>query len=128
TGGKGWSDLTSVAASPSADVVALCDVDSSRDHLGRAAQRYPQARQYEDWRQLLDEGDDVHAVLVSTPDFMHAPIGLAAIQFGKHVYCEKPLTHTVFEARQMQAAAKQHGVVTQMGNQIQSHAAYRTAV
>src|SRR5690606_17378340 len=70
----------------------------------------------------------VQAVIVATPDFMHAPVALAAMQLGKHVYCEKPLTHTVYEARQMRMAAEKFGVVTQMGNQIQSHAAYRTAV
>ena len=68
------------------------------------------------------------AVIVSTPDHMHAPIALPAMQLGKHVFCQKPLTHTVFEARQMRLAAKKYGVVTQMGNQIQSHEAYRTAV
>lgn len=128
TGGKGWSDLNGVAASPAVEVAALCDIDHSPAHLGQAAEKYPSARQYADWRRLLDEADGVDGVIVSTPDFMHAPIGLAAMQLGKHVFCQKPLTHTVFEARQMQLAAKKNGVVTQMGNQIQSHAAYRTAV
>ena len=67
-------------------------------------------------------------MIVSTPDHMHAPIALPAMQLGKHVFCQKPLTHTVFEARQMRRAAEKYGVVTQMGNQIQSHEAYRTAV
>lgn len=128
TGGKGWSDLTGVAASPAVDVIGLCDIDSSSQHLGRAAEKYPQARQYADWRKLLDDSKDIHGVIVSTPDFMHAPISLAAMQLGKHVHCQKPLTHTVFEARQMQLAAKAKNLVTQMGNQIQSHSAYRTAV
>lgn len=128
TGGKGWSDLTGVAASPAVEVVALCNIDSSKDHLGRAAEKYPQASKYADWRKLLDEGKSVDGVIVSTPDHMHAPISLAAMHLGKHVFCQKPLTHTVFEARQMQLAAKKNNVVTQMGNQIQSHAAYRTAV
>lgn len=128
TGGKGWSDLNGVAASPAVEVAALCDIDSSKAHLGRAAEKYPHARQHADWRELLDESQDIQGVIVSTPDFMHAPIALAAMQLGKHVFCQKPLTHTVFEARQMNAAAKKNGVVTQMGNQIQSHTAYRTAV
>lgn len=128
TGGKGWSDLTAVAASPQVDVAALCNVDQSREHFGMAVERFPQARQYADWRLLLDESKDVDAVIVSTPDFMHAPIALPALHLGKHVFCEKPLTHTVFEARQMQLAASKFGCVTQMGNQIQSHSAYRTAV
>jgi len=128
TGGKGWSDLTSVAASPEVDVAALCNVDHSREHFGMATERFPQARQYIDWRKLLDESKDIDAVIVSTPDFMHAPIGLPALHLGKHVFCEKPLTHTVFEARQMRMAAEKFGGMTQMGNQIQSHTAYRTAV
>jgi predicted dehydrogenase len=128
TGGKGWSDLTATAASPHVNVVALCNVDESAEHLGRAAEAYPQARRYTDWRKLLDESRDIDAVIVSTPDHSHAPISLAAMELGKHVQCQKPLTHTVAEARQMRLAAKRSGVVTQMGNQIQSHVAYRTAV
>ncbi|MCU0715120.1 MAG: Gfo/Idh/MocA family oxidoreductase [Pirellula sp.] len=128
TGGKGWSDLLGVAASPAVDVAALCDVDSSKEHLGRAAEKYPAAKTFDDWRRVLDSMKDLHGVLVSTPDFMHAPISLAAIQLGKHVFCQKPLTHTVFEARQMRLAAQKAGIVTQMCNQIQSHSAYRTAV
>lgn len=127
-GGKGWSDLTGVAASPAVDVAMLCDIDSSAMHLGRAAEKYPQAKTFSDWRKVLDEGKRIEAVIVSTPDHMHAPISLAAMQLGKHVFCQKPLTHTVHEARQMKLAAKKYGVVTQMGNQIQSHEAYRTAV
>lgn len=128
TGGKGWSDLNGVAASPAVEVTALCDIDSSEKHLGRAAAKYPSAKTYADWRKLLDKPGEVDGVLVSTPDFMHAPISLAAMQQGKHVFCQKPLTHTVFEARQMQKAAKKYDLVTQMCNQIQSHSVYRTAV
>jgi predicted dehydrogenase len=128
TGGKGWSDLNSVAASPRVQVNALCDIDSSASHLGQAAEKYGSAKQYTDWRKLLDASHDIQGVLVSTPDFMHAPIALAAMQLGKHVFCQKPLTHTVYEARQMQKAAAEFKVVTQMCNQIQSHSAYRTAV
>lgn len=128
TGGKGWSDLNGVAASPQVDVVALCDIDSSAKHLGQAAEKYHSARQYADWRKLLDESKDIQGVLVSTPDFMHAPISLAAMHLGKHVFCQKPLTHSVHEARQMKLAAAKYGAVTQMCNQIQSHTAYRTAV
>lgn len=127
-GGKGWSDLTGVAASPLVEVVALCDIDEGPKCLGRAAEKYPSARRYTDFRKLLDEARDIDAVIVSTPDHMHAPISLAAMQLGKHVHCQKPLTHTVFEARQMRLAAKKYNLVTQMGNQIQSHSAYRTAV
>lgn len=127
-GGKGWSDLTGTAASPHVQVVALCDIDESKEHMGTAAEKFPDAKRYTDWRRLLDAARDFDAVIVSTPDHMHAPISLAAMQLKKHVQCQKPLTHTVFEARQLQKAAKKYGVVTQMGNQIQSHSAYRTAV
>ncbi|MFO0876376.1 MAG: Gfo/Idh/MocA family oxidoreductase [Gemmataceae bacterium] len=127
-GGKGWSDLTSVAASPHVQVVALCDIDESKAHLGQAAERYPAAKRYTDWRKLLDVAKSFDAVIVSTPDHMHAPVSLPMMQLGKHVFCQKPLTHTVHEARQMQQAAKKYNLVTQMCNQIQSHEAYRTAV
>ncbi len=128
TGGKGWSDLNGVAASPQVQVQAICDVDSSAEHLGQAAEKYPAARRFDDWRKLLDDSNDIQGVMVSTPDFMHAPISLAAMQLGKHVFCQKPLTHSVFEARQMRLAARASNVKTQMCNQIQSHSAYRTAV
>ena len=128
TGGKGWSDVTSVAASPHVEVVALCDVDDGPEFLGRAAEKFSHAKRYPDWRRLLEKPGEFDAVIVSTPDHMHAPIALAALALGKHVHCQKPLTHTVFEARQMTLAARRAGVATQMGNQIQSHPAYRTAV
>ncbi|PQO44298.1 Gfo/Idh/MocA family protein [Blastopirellula marina] len=128
TGGKGWSDLQGVAASPAVEVVALCNIDSSAPHLGRAAETYPAARTYADYRKLLDKSDDIDGVIVSTPDFMHAPVSLSAMDLGKHIFCQKPLTHTVKEARDMKLAADKKNLVTQMGNQIQSHSAYRTAV
>lgn len=128
TGGKGKSDLDGVAASPSVGVTALCNIDSTKPHLGWAAEKYASAKTYVDWRKTLDDAKDFDAVIVSTPDHMHAPIGLAAMAQGKHVFCQKPLTHTLHEARQMTLAARKAGVVTQMGNQIQSHEAYRTAV
>ncbi|MFI4876308.1 MAG: Gfo/Idh/MocA family protein [Blastopirellula sp. JB062] len=129
TGGKGWSDLVGVAASPAVEVTALCNVDSSAAHLGRAAEKYPSARTYADYREMLDKsGGEIDGVIVSTPDFMHAPISMAAMDLDKHVFCQKPLTHTVKEARQMQEAAAKRKLVTQMCNQIQSHSAYRTAV
>jgi predicted dehydrogenase len=126
--GKGWSDLNGVAASPKVAVVALCDIDETEQFLGRAAEKFPAAKRYTDWRRLLDKPKEFDAVTVSTPDHTHTPVALAAMALGRHVFCQKPLTHTVFEARQMRLAAKKFGVVTQMGNQIQSHEAYRTAV
>lgn len=127
-GGKGWDDLVHVAASPSVAIVGLCDIDESGDFLGRAAEKFRSAQRTTDWRKLLDKASEFDAVIVSTPDHMHAPVALPAMQLRKHVFCQKPLTHTVYEARQMRLAAKKFGVVTQMGNQIQSHEAYRTAV
>lgn len=129
-GGKGWSDLIETAKSPHVNVVALCDIDESTNHLGRAAEKFPSAKKFFDYRKLLEDANakNFDAVIVSTPDHMHAPISLPAMQLGKHVHCQKPLTHTVHEARQMRLAAKSYNVVTQMGNQIQSHEFYRTAV
>ncbi|HEX4129939.1 MAG TPA: Gfo/Idh/MocA family oxidoreductase [Pirellulales bacterium] len=127
-GGKGWSDLNGVAASPKVSIVALCNIDEGPKHLGQAAEKYAQAQRFTDWRNMLDAVKEIDAVIVSTPDHMHAPISLAALERGKHVFCQKPLTHTVFEARQMRRAAERAKVATQMGNQIQSNLEYRTAV
>ena len=113
-GGKGWSDVA--FTSKGQNVVALCDVDEHR--LGRAARKYKGAKTYTDWRRLL-ENKAIDACTISTPDHMHAPIALSAIRRGKHVYVQKPLTHSVHEARQLAAAAREAGVVTQMG--IQGH-------
>jgi predicted dehydrogenase len=127
-GGKGWSDHTGISASPHVAVVALCDVDETEKHMGRAAAKYPSAARFNDWRRLLDTAKEFDAVSVSTPDHTHALVALPAMQLRKHVFCQKPLTHTVHEARQLRLAAKKAGVVTQMGNQIQSHEFYRTSV
>lgn len=122
-GGKGWTDLGQ--SSFGHDVVAICDVDETR--LERAAQRYPMARKYTDWRKLLEQSD-IDALTVSTPDHMHAPISFRAISMGKHVYTQKPLTHSVYEARVLTRLAKQKGVVTQMGIQHHSSARIKTGV
>jgi predicted dehydrogenase len=127
-GGKGWDDLNQISASPKVSVVALCDTDEADKFLGRAATKFKSAKTFTDWRKLFEQHKTFDAVSVSTPDHMHAPVALPAMVLGKHVFCQKPLTHTVQEARQMKLAAKKYGVVTQMGNQIQSHEAYRTAV
>src|SRR5215212_8682743 len=108
-GGKGQDDLQSISASPRVEVVALCDVDSSHDHLGWAAEKFPKAEKFNDYRRLLDKAQTFDAVSVSTPDHMHAPIALAAMALGKHVFCQKPLAHTVHEAREMREAAARHG-------------------
>ncbi len=115
-GGQGASDLRNME---SENIVALCDVDWR--HAAGTFRRYPDARKYYDFREMLDkEGKNIDAVVVGTPDHMHAPVSLAAIKRGKHVYCEKPLTHTVLEARMLAEAARQAGVATQMGNQGQA--------
>jgi len=128
TGGKGQDDLQNISSSPRVEVVALCNIDDTKPHLGWAAEAFPKAERFSDYRKLLDKANAFDAVSVSTPDHMHAPIALAAMSLGKHVFCQKPLTHTVHEARLMRETAKKHNLVTQMGNQIQSHHAYRTAV
>jgi predicted dehydrogenase len=128
TGNRGKLDLLAIAASPHAEVVALCDVDHSLEHFGWAVEAYPKAAQYSDFRRLFERPEAFDAVMVSTPDHMHAPIAMPAMELGKHVFCQKPLTHTVNESRDMRAAAERYRVVTQMGNQIQSHPAYRMAV
>jgi len=126
-GGKGKSDLADSAAGHNVRIVALCDVDAN--NLGRASQHFDQARTFADYRVMLDQmGRDIDAVLVSTPDHMHGPIALAAMQLGKHVHVQKPLAHNLAELRAMQeTAAANPKLVTQMGTQIHSHEAYRTA-
>ncbi|MCA9120018.1 MAG: Gfo/Idh/MocA family oxidoreductase [Planctomycetaceae bacterium] len=122
-GGKGRGDIENT--SQGQNVVAICDVDDRT--LGAAEKKYPGAKAYNDWRRLLEQ-TDIDAVTVSTPDHMHAPIAISAMQLGKHVYVQKPLAHTVHEARQMQLLAKQYGVVSQMGNQGHGSSSYRTLV
>src|SRR5213593_873926 len=112
-GGKGASDVANV---DNENIYALCDVDEA--HAAGSFQKYPQAKRFKDFRVMLEkEGRHIDAVTVSTPDHMHAPAALMAMKMGKHVYCQKPLTHTVSEARQMAEVAREHKVATQMGNQ-----------
>jgi len=114
-GGQGGGDIRAMAAL-GAHVVALCDVD--QQHAAGTFQKFPKARIYKDFRQLLDkEEKNIDAVTVGTPDHIHAVATMDAMRRGKHVYCEKPLTHTIYEARQVALAAAKHRVVTQMGNQ-----------
>ncbi|MDB4418563.1 Gfo/Idh/MocA family oxidoreductase, partial [Akkermansiaceae bacterium] len=109
--GKGWSDLTSLASHPNVNVTAICDVDTAR--MAKAMAKFPNARAYQDWREMLEtEGDKIDSVQVATPDNMHAPISIAAMERGKHVYCEKPLAHEVAETRAMVEAAAKARVVT----------------
>ncbi|MCA9058722.1 MAG: Gfo/Idh/MocA family oxidoreductase [Planctomycetaceae bacterium] len=125
--GKGWSDISEMASHEKAVYVGFCDVDLGRTE--KARQLNPEAPVCQDYRELLESlGDKVDAVTVSTPDHMHAFIGLDCMRRGKHVYCQKPLTHNVWEARQMALQAKKSNVITRLGNQIHSHRFYRTAV
>jgi predicted dehydrogenase len=113
-GGKGSSDIDQ--AGKVMDVVALCDIDEQR--LGVKAKLWPSAKQYVDYRKLFDEiAKEIDGVTVSTADHSHAPASILAMRAGKHVYCQKPLTHTVFEARLMREVAAKQKVCTQMGNQ-----------
>jgi len=119
-GGQGGGDLRGCQ---NENIVALCDVDS--EYAGKTFARYPDAVRYTDYRKMLEKEKDIDAVVIGTPDHTHAVITLAAIQSGKHVYCEKPLTHTVHEARVITAAARESKVQTQMGNQGHSAEAIR---
>ena len=125
-GGKGSSD-TDNAAACGGDIVALCDVDKNT-LISRGA-KYPQAKQYQDFRKMLEEtGKDIDAVIVSTPDHVHAAASLMAMKMGKHCYCQKPLVHNVYEARQMREIAKKKKLATQMGNQGSAGDGLRRAV
>jgi predicted dehydrogenase len=112
-GGQGQYDLE--GASNGNEVVALCDVDSKP--LAEAAKRYPNARVFRDFRQMLDKVKSIDAVTVSTPDHAHYPAAMHAIALGKHVCVQKPLANTLWECRQLHLAAKKKGVITQMANQ-----------
>ena len=111
-GGRGGSNLQAVAATEK--IVALCDVDDKQ--LGEAAEQFRHARKYNDFRKMLQQ-KDIDAVVLSTPDHTHAVAGVMAMELGKHVYCEKPLAHSVYEARILAQTAARYNVVTQMGNQ-----------
>jgi predicted dehydrogenase len=115
-GGQGGHDINQFRDH---NIVALCDVDAA--HANHMFRQYPNAKRYTDFRKMLDELDkDIDGVVVGTPDHLHAIVSMAAIKRGKHVYCEKPLTHTVLEAKMLAEAAREHKVATQMGNQGQA--------
>ncbi|UCC22102.1 MAG: Gfo/Idh/MocA family oxidoreductase [Planctomycetota bacterium] len=151
TGGQGISDMKILLEKPAVHVVAVCDVsrcaDYSAFYFGGTAGREPArnivdsyyaSRQtsgaykacaaYKDFNVMLHERSDIDAVLVATPDHVHAVASMAAIKMGKHVYCEKPLTYSVYEARTIAAAARRHKVVTQMGIQLHATTALKTLV
>ncbi|MCF7707664.1 MAG: Gfo/Idh/MocA family oxidoreductase [Verrucomicrobia bacterium] len=114
-GGRGSNDIDEVS---SENIIALCDADWRR--ASGTFDRFPKAKKYHDFRKMLDKEKDIDAVVVATPDHFHAVASMQAIKMGKHVYCEKPLTHDVYEARRIAEAARKHKVATQMGNQGQA--------
>jgi predicted dehydrogenase len=124
--GMALSDIRSLTASRHLRLVAVADVDMGRTDQVR--KQFPNARIYQDWRELLDKEKDLQSVNVSTPDHMHAPITMRAMQQGLHVYTQKPLTQTIYEARQLTRVARERKLVSQMGIQIHSHAVHRTVV
>jgi len=113
-GGMGHSNL---GACRNENIVALCDVDHR--HAAKTFKAFPKAVAYKDYRVMLEKQKDLDAVIIATPDHTHAVISMAAMQSGKHVFCQKPLTHDIYESRMLAKAAKETGVVTQMG--IQGH-------
>ncbi len=112
-GGQGGADIAEFSATE--NIVALCDVDAQ--HAAHTFDKYPNAKRYKDFRVMLDKEKSIDALVVGTPDHNHAIVSVAAIKAGKHVYCEKPLTRTVYEARAVAKAAREAKVATQMGNQ-----------
>ncbi|KYG74788.1 putative dehydrogenase [Roseivirga ehrenbergii] len=123
-GGMGMEDLKAIASHPAVEVTALCDVDAK--NLAAALKMHPKAKTYTDYRQMLKEiGNDIDAVVVSTPDHTHAPASMMAMEMNKPVYCQKPLTHHVTEARAMRKMAEEKNLVTQMGIQVHSFYDYK---
>jgi len=126
-GGMGGADLNSISSHAGVEVTALVDVDSNA--LAAAQKLHPRAKVFSDYRKLFDVmKNDIDAVVVSTPDHSHAPASLMAMNMGKPVYCQKPLTHHVSEARAVRKLAKENNLITQMGIQIHSFKEYRSAV
>jgi predicted dehydrogenase len=126
-GMMGGGDMATFGSQGKAEVVAVCDVDAN--NLAAAAKRLPNARTYADWREMLDkEGDRIDSINATVPDHMHAAITVSALRKGKHVFCQKPMAHDVFEARAMTKAAEQSGKVTQLGNQFGSSIGERMAI
>jgi len=125
-GGKGKSDTDACAGE---NIVALCDVDSGSEAYEIQTKQYPSAKFYKDFRQMLDQmGNQIDAVTISTPDHLHAIVASAAMKRNKAVFCQKPLTQTIYEARYLRKMAKERKLVTQMGNQGSAANGLRRAV
>lgn len=116
SGGKGKSDILNATVNGRERVVALCDVDFSGS-ASASVEKFPKANLYEDFRVMLDKEKDIDAVTISTPDHLHGPAGAFAMERGKHVYVQKPLTHNIREARMLTEMARNNKIVSQMGNQ-----------
>lgn len=129
TGGRGVNMIKDLLQLD-VEIAALCDVDEARGSLGGkfAIEKFPKARRYQDYRKMLEQEKDLEAVVITTPDHMHAPISLLAMSRGLHVFCEKPLSRTIGEARRMREMAHSSGVVTQMGTQSSASHSLRRAV
>ena len=125
-GGMGKADLNDIASHKKVEVYALCDVDNKA--LVEAGKLFPNAKLFKDYRKMLENiHEDIDAVIVSTPDHTHAPASILAMEHNKHVYCQKPLTHHVSEARKMKKLAEEKNLVTQMGIQVHSFYDYKLA-
>ena len=126
-GGRAWSDLVEMMQVENVSLAAVAEVDLARTE--KLEEAYPGTKVYQDWRELLDKTHkELDAVVIGTPDHMHAPIAMAAMQLGLHVYCEKPLTRTLHESRRLREFAAEKGLMTQMGIQVASSSGNRTAV
>jgi predicted dehydrogenase len=126
TTGMAAGDIESLTSHPGLKLVAAADVDLN--HADTLKKKFPDVKIYQDWRELLDNEKSIDSVNVTVPDHMHAPIAMSAMQLGKHVYCQKPLTHDIYETRRLTEFARQSGkLVTQMGIQIHSQGAYLQA-
>ena len=111
-GGMGAANLSGCEGE---NIIALCDVDF--DYAAKTFEKYPKAKVYKDYREMLDKQKDIDAVIIATPDHTHAVIAMASMELGKHIFLQKPLTHTVYEARKITEAARYYKIQTQMGNQ-----------
>src|SRR5437764_574756 len=123
---SGRSYFPHISRRAGANVVGLCDVDEN--NLAAAGRNFPQAKRYRDWRKMLEGQKDIDAVVVTIPDHSHAAAAMMAMKLGKHVYCQKPLTHDISEARALREAAQKYKVATQMGNEGHSSEALRRTV
>ncbi len=124
--GMAGSDIASLTASKNLKLVAVAEVDLNK--VAQLKKNHPDVKVYQDWRELLDKEKNLNSVNISTPDHMHAPITMRAMQQGLNVYTQKPLTQTIYEARQLTKVATEKKLITQMGIQIHSHSVHRSVV